>query len=111
LLIWPYSCWSYIWACFGRWLIMIWRFLAIFIILAFFNLLPMVAALPDEASFPDIPFKVFNRFVQNNFSSKILLSTVILILFTMTNNTSLLNLHARQQNPIQSEEKRTKATG
>jgi hypothetical protein len=90
---------------------MIWRFLAIFIILAFFNLLPMVAALPDEASFPDIPFKVFNRFVQNNFSSKISLSTVLLILFTMTNNTSLLNLHARQQNPIQPGEKRTKATG
>jgi hypothetical protein len=37
--------------------------------------------------------------VKENFSSKITLSQVLLVLFTITDNPDLLNLHARQQNP------------
>ncbi|KAF8232684.1 hypothetical protein L208DRAFT_1270977 [Tricholoma matsutake] len=68
-------------------------------ILIIFNILPTVTALPEESPFPEIPFKLFSQFIQDNFSSKISLSTVLVILFTMTDNTDLLNLHSRQQNP------------
>src|ERR1700735_420802 len=61
--------------------------------------MPGVAAQGEENPFPGIPFKVFNSFVKDNFSSKITLSQVLLVLFTITDNTDLLNLHARQQNP------------
>ena len=61
--------------------------------------MPGVAAQGEENPFPGIPFKVFNSFVKENFSSKITLSQVLLVLFTITDNTDLLNLHARQQNP------------
>ena len=44
-------------------------------------------------------FKLFSSFVKENFSSKITLSQVLLVLFTITDNTNLLSLHARQQNP------------
>ena len=64
-----------------------------------FAFLPIVAAVPDEGQFPNISFKLFNKFVQENFSSKITLSQVLLVLFTITDNHDLLNLHARQQNP------------
>ena len=61
--------------------------------------LPMVTAVPDEGQFPNISFKLFSQFVQENFSSRITLSQVLLVLFTITDNHDLLNLHARQQNP------------
>jgi hypothetical protein len=64
-----------------------------------FVFLPIVTAVPDEGQFPNIPFKVFSQFVQENFSSRITLSQVFLVLFTITDNHDLLNLHARQQNP------------
>src|SRR6202789_705267 len=66
-----------------------------------------VAAQSIESPFPDIPFKLFSSFVKENFSSKITLSQVLLVLFTITDNTDLLYLHARQQNPEYSEENRT----
>jgi hypothetical protein len=86
---------SYIWA-------MVWIlqdipfFIWVAVALAF---LPMVTAVPDEGQFPNITFKMFNHFVQENFSSRITLSQVLLVLFTITDNHDLLNLHARQQNP------------
>lgn len=64
-----------------------------------FSILPAVTALPKEDPFPDIPFKIFSQFIQDNFSSKISLSTVLVILFSMTDNPDLLNLHLRQQTP------------
>ncbi|TFK36079.1 hypothetical protein BDQ12DRAFT_699783 [Crucibulum laeve] len=45
--------------------------------------------------------EILNSFVKENFSSKVSLSTVLLVLFSVTHNTALLNLHARQQNPLQ----------
>jgi hypothetical protein len=70
----------------------------IWMLLLFLTLLPRVSAL-SERDFPDIPFKVFNDFVKDNFNSKITLSTVLLVLFSLTNNPELLSLHAKQQNP------------
>lgn len=58
--------------------------------------IPMVAA-KNEQPFPDIPFQAFAKFVENNFNSAISLSTVLMILFSITENTTLLSLHARQQ--------------
>jgi hypothetical protein len=72
--------------------------------------LPMVAA-RHEHPFPDISFKTFSQFIENNFSSSISLTTVLMILFSMTENTTLLSLHARQQSPIYSREISTVATG
>jgi hypothetical protein len=59
-----------------------------------FAFLSMVTAVPDEGQLPNIPFKVFSQFVQENFSSKSTLSQVFLVLFTITDNHDLLNLHA-----------------
>jgi hypothetical protein len=66
--------------------------------LLFLTVLPGVSALPEQ-DFPDITFKVFNDFVKDNFSSKVTLSTVLLVLFSLTDNPELLSLHAKQQNP------------
>ena len=67
-------------------------------------LLPTVSVLPNTGTFPDIPFKDFSQFIQENFGSDITLSQVLVVLFTLTENTDLLSLHARQQNPKYSGE-------
>ena len=67
------------------------------------GLLPVVSAAPDYDAFSDITFRAFSEFVESHFSSKISLAAVLVVLFTMTSNTDLLNLHAQQQNP-QSDE-------
>jgi len=68
-------------------------------------LCPGAFAMQKEHAFPDITFKAFNAFVEQNFSSKITLTTVLMLLFTITENTDLLNLHQWQQNPQLSDEK------
>ena len=73
--------------------------------------LPTVAAMSEHDPFPDIPFKLFSQFILDNFHSSITLSTVLMLLFTMTENPDLLNLHARQQNPCYSGEHATKISG
>ena len=60
-------------------------------------MLPVAYASQVGSPFPDIPFKTFSQFIGENFSSKISLSTVLVILFSLTENPDLLNLHARQQ--------------
>ena len=67
-------------------------------------LCPGVNAAPNTTPFPDITFKAFNKFVERNFSSNITLTTVLTLLFTLTENTDLLNLHQQQQNPQLKEE-------
>ena len=81
---------------------MVWAFqsMPFFIWMALaFTFIPSVSAVPDESQFPNISFKLFNKFVQDNFSSRITLSQVLLVLFTITDNHDILNLHAWQQNP------------
>ena len=67
----------------------------------------MVSAAPDHNPFLDIPFEAFSQFVEQNFSSKVTLATVLVVLFTTTSNPDLFNLHARQQNPMQGERGQT----
>jgi len=69
--------------------------------------LPMVSAAPDHNPYSDITFQAFSQFVVQNFSSKVSLATVLVVLFTTTSNPDLLNLHARQQNPVQGERGQT----
>ncbi len=65
-----------------------------------------MVAKSDTQPFPDITFKVFGDFVTQNFSSRVSLATVLLVLFSLTDNSDLLNLHARQKNPhVQGERK------
>lgn len=70
-------------------------------------LLPTVSALPNGGTFPDISFKDFSQFIQQSLGSDITLSQVLIVLFTLTENTDLLSLHARQQNPKYSGEARS----
>lgn len=73
--------------------------------------LPGVSATPTSGTFPDIPFSVFAQFIEDNFSHRITLTTVLALLFSLTQNTDLLNLHARQQNPRCAGERRQPMTG
>ncbi len=72
---------------------------------------PTVHASSDPGTFPNVPFNVFNDFIGKNFNKNISLSTVLLIFFTLIENTDLLNLHARQKIKVLPDEKSTKATG
>ena len=77
--------------------------LTIWIWMMMLALIPVTYAMPaGESPFPDITFKEFSQFIGQHFSSKISLSTVLVILFSLTENPDLLNLHARQQY-VQSE--------
>ena len=79
----------------------------IFVLLCY---LPLVSA-SEQQPFPEITFKVFSQFIEQNFNSSITLSTVMMLLLTMTENTTLLSLHARQQNRKYTGEYSTTATG
>jgi hypothetical protein len=61
------------------------------------GLLPVVSAAPNNDPFSGITFRAFSDFVEQHFSSRISLTTVLVVLFTMTTNSDLLNLHACQQ--------------
>ena len=77
--------------------------LTIWIWMMMLALIPVTYVMPvGESPFPDITFKEFSQFIGQHFSSKISLSTVLVILFSLTENPNLLNLHARQQY-VQSE--------
>jgi len=82
--------------------------LSTFLVLALFSLafLPLTAASSTHQDFPDITFMAFSTFIENNFSSKISLATVLTILFSLIENPELLNLHFRQSNPSGHEQRR-----
>ena len=69
------------------------------------GLLPVqvVSAASNDDPFSGITFRTFSKFVEQHFSSRISLTTVLIVLFTMTNNSDLLNLHACQQHPLPDE--------
>ena len=69
----------------------------IWALICFLGFLPAVTALGKDQPFPDIPFIEFSQFILKTFDSDISLSTVLFLLFTLTENTELLNLHARQR--------------
>lgn len=68
-------------------------------IFCYLAILPTVKAMPTEDPYSAITFKVFAEFIKENFSSKISLASVMVLLFSMMENPDLLTLHARQQNP------------
>ncbi len=73
--------------------------------------LPLVCAAPsNERPFPEILFKDFSIFIEQNFSSSISLTSVLVILFSITENVQLLSLHGRQQKARFKEERSTSAT-
>jgi hypothetical protein len=74
-------------------------------------MLPVVTASPDHNPFPGISFQMFSEFVDDHFSSGISLTTVLVILFSLTENPDLLNLHARQRNPVYPGENNVIVTG
>ena len=83
--------------------------LALFCFLAF---PPTVwASGPEHSSFPEVGFRVFAGFIQENFDKKVSLATVLTVLFTVTNNPDLLNLHARQQHRVFMEEQSKQVSG
>ena len=77
----------------------------------FLGFLPITSAVSTKDAFPDVTFKIFSDFMQNHFNSSISLATALTVLFTMTSNPELLNLHARQQHPIVQGELRQTNTG
>ena len=82
-------------------------------LLLVFGFLPTTVAISGsgEHPFPELTFKVFSDFIFKHFSSKVSLATVLLVLFTITDNPELLSLHARQQNPEYSDEKSQQVSG
>ena len=90
------------------------KFQIIWLLLAFL-FLPTVAAMPSlkKSAFPDLTFKVFSEFIFSHFSSQMSLATVLVLLFTMTENPELfsLHVHAWQQNPVYSRESNAQVSG
>jgi hypothetical protein len=79
-------------------------------ILIFTNI-PLVAAASNEQPFPNVTFSIFSKFIEDNFISTVSLSTVLMVLFTLTENTDLLSLHFRQRSADHPTERSTSATG
>ncbi|KAF8810607.1 hypothetical protein BYT27DRAFT_7039264, partial [Phlegmacium glaucopus] len=72
-------------------------------------LIPQVHA--SQHDFPNITFQAFSLFISSTFHPNISLATVLFLLFSLTENTDLLNLHSCQQQQIYPSEKTTKHTG
>jgi hypothetical protein len=83
----------------SAWIISIRHFAMLALIMTILGHIPGVSASAPQAPFPDIPFRLFSDFVHHNFNSDISLATVLAVLFTVTSNPNVLNLHARQQHP------------
>jgi hypothetical protein len=83
----------------------------VFWLLIWFQMASLVHAAQTETSFPDITFSAFNQIIQSTFGSNISLATVLTLLFTITENVDLLNLHFRQQHPQFQGENKTRTTG
>jgi CxC5 like cysteine cluster associated with KDZ transposases/CxC6 like cysteine cluster associated with KDZ transposases len=71
-------------------------------------LLPSVYA--SQRDFPNISFHSFSLLISSNFHPDISLATVLFLLFSLTENTDLLNLHSRQQQNLYHSERATKYT-
>ena len=72
-------------------------------------LIPSVNA--SQRDFPNITFQSFSHFISSTFHPDISLATVLFLLFSLTENTDLLNLHSRQKQQVYPSEKGTKNTG
>ncbi|KAF8999968.1 hypothetical protein BDQ17DRAFT_1245985 [Cyathus striatus] len=75
------------------------------------SFIPQVNAVQSEDPSPNIPFKLFAEFINLNFSSDITLATVLTILFSLLNNTDILNLHAQAKHSVHEDEYSVTANG
>ena len=80
-------------------------------LLIWFQMASCVHGARTETPFPDISFSAFTQIIESTFGSNISLATVLTILFTITENVDLLNLHFRQQHPEFQGENKTQTTG
>ena len=64
----------------------------------------------SQRDFPNISFQSFSNFISSTFHPDISLATVLFLLFSLTENINLLNLHSRQQQQLFPSEKVTKYT-
>lgn len=78
-------------------------------VLIWMALIPPVYA--SQRDFPNISFRSFSFFISSTFHPDISLSTVLFLVFSLTENTDLLNLHSRQQQQIYPSERTIKYTG
>ena len=69
--------------------------------------IPVVSATPNHEVLSNITFRAFAEFVEENFSSTVSLATVLVTLFTISDNSDLLNLHSRMQHPKMGERSHT----
>ena len=95
---------------------MIWLYLLSIIQLPYIvQLLFWMALIPSvnasQCDFPNITFQSFSHFISSTFHPDISLATVLFLLFSLTENTDLLNLHSRQKQQVYPSEKVTKNTG
>jgi len=67
----------------------------------------VVSATPNHEVLSNITFRAFAEFVEENFSSTVSLATVLVTLFTISDNSDLLNLHSRMQHPKMGERSHT----
>ena len=72
-------------------------------------LIPPVCA--SQQDFPNISFQSFSLFIFSTFHYNISLETVLFLLFSLTGNTDLLNLHSWQQQKIYPSERGKLFTG
>jgi CxC5 like cysteine cluster associated with KDZ transposases/CxC6 like cysteine cluster associated with KDZ transposases len=72
--------------------------------------LPVLAA-SSENPFQNILFSDFNHIIESTLGSKVTLATVLTVLFSLTENPDLLNLHFCQQHPTEMGENRIKTSG
>ena len=70
-----------------------------------------VSALPSQSPFPNLLFTEFSQAVNSTFGSSVTLATVLAILFSLTDNPDLLNLHFRQQHPTETGENKIQMSG
>ncbi|KAJ8703273.1 hypothetical protein PTI98_001910 [Pleurotus ostreatus] len=72
----------------------LWMVLSVLFLL---GLLPCAAAAPLEDPFPNIRFADFAKVIKLTFGENISLATVLMLLFSITTNTDILNLHGQQR--------------
>ena len=72
-------------------------------------LIPPVYA--SQQDFPNISFQSFSLFISSTFHHDISLATVLLLLFSLTENTDLLNLHSCQGQKLYPSERASKHNG
>ena len=80
-------------------------------LLIWFQMVSLAHGAQTETLFPDISFSAFNQIIESTFGPNISLATVLTLLFTITENVDLLNLHFRQQHPEFQGENKTQTTG